>query len=122
MRAPDNEVTETAQDRLARSEPYRLKAKLAGGAIRTTLTGGRTRHLSQTFTEGFLKSNRQWYGATQDINQTITYTKNNWIADAMKRGLSKYEAANNLAAGSNQTAARCVNDHGYPTNHFEMER
>ena len=125
MRASNNDVTEPGQDRLTRSEPYRLKAKFPGGVIPIALSkGGRTSHLTQTFTEGSVKSSRQWYGHSQAINRTITDNKNSWIADAMKRGLSKYEAANNLAAGSNQKPAFtvCADDHGYPTNHFDLER
>ena len=109
VRASNNDVTEPGQDRLTRSEPYRLKAKFPGGVIPIALSkGGRTRHLTQTFTEGSVKSSRQWYGHSQAINRTITDNKNSWIADAMKRGLSKYEAANNLAAGSNQKPAFTV--------------
>ena len=108
-RASNNEAINTEPSRLTHSEPYRLKSKFSGNAIPTAFTElRRTPQLSQPSTGAFLKSTEHLYGATQDINQITTYTKNNWIADAMRRGLNKYEAANNLTPGSNQNSAASV--------------
>ena len=105
-RASNNEATKTEPSRLTHNDPYRLRPKFSANAIPTAFTGsGRTQHLIQPPTAAFSKPTKHLHGPNQGINQTTTYTKNNWIADAMRRGLNKYETANNLAPSSNPNPA-----------------
>ena len=105
VRAAKNEATKTDQDRLTYREPYRLEPKFTENGIPTAFSEeGRT----QSPTEKSFTLTGQLYGPTQAINLTTTDNKSSWIGDAMRRGLSKYEAAKNLAPVSNQNAAASV--------------
>ena len=105
VRAAKNEATKTDQDRLTYREPYRLKPKFIENGIPAAFS---EEARTQSPTEKSFTLTGQLYGPTQAINLTTTDNKSSWIGDAMRRGLSKYEAAKNLAPVSNQNAAASV--------------
>ena len=90
-------------------EPYKLEPKFSVTDRPAAFSNNdRAPALSRTHPSGFLTPTDQPPNPIQAVTQTITDTKNGWIAGAMRQGLDKYEAATSLATGASQIPGRTV--------------